>query len=197
MPARPVALLLLGLCLAGAASGCAASRTPAPNLTRPVAPGASVPRDFPSLGLGFRSAGNWSYDPGQPPLVALMTSGQALLAIWRYPRTEPLPVGLAALRQARHALVAAAQARDATFVAEQNRIFRLDGQPAIELLGRETVAGQPRRLRSVHVYAHGAEFVIDALAPAGYFPGVDADEFVPFLDTLRFLAPLPATPPRG
>jgi len=182
----PIAILI-----AAAIGGCGDSRTVSPTLSRPAAPTGSTPHAFPTLGLDFRSATNWSYETGRLPLVAMMSSGQALVSIWRYPRGQVLPRDLAQLRRARHALVRAAQARDPTFVAQDARILTLDGQPAIELKAQETVQGQPRTVRSVHVYAHGAEFVVDALAPAPYFPVADASLFVPLLGTLRFAAPTP------
>jgi hypothetical protein len=183
--ATAISLLLVP----GALAACGEHRTAPPDLSRPAAPTGSTPRGFPALGLQFRSATNWSYETGRPPLVAMMSSGQALVAIWRYPRAQPLPSGLAQLRSARHALLLGARARDPTFAARQDRILHLAGEPAIEMLGLETVGGRRQALRSVHVYAHDAEFVIDALAPANYFAGVDASLFVPLLSTLRFPAP--------
>jgi hypothetical protein len=182
--------LLLG---AGALAACGERRTAAPDVSRPAAPTGSVARGFPSLGLDFRSAANWSYEIGRPPLVAMMSSGQGVVAIWRYPRAQPLPSRLAQLRSARRALLLAARARDPTFAARQDRILHLAGQPAIELLGVETVGGQRQALRSVHVYAHADEFVVDALAPERYFAAVDASLFVPLLGTLRFPTPVVAT----
>ena len=183
------AALAISILLPALLAGCADTRTAASNVSRPAAPSGSTAHQFPGLGLGFRSASNWSYEPGRLPLVAMMSSGQALVSIWRYPRGEVLPHGLGQLRRARHALVGAAHARDPTFVALRGQILRLDGQPAIDLMGRETVQGQPRMLRSVHVYAHGAEYVVDALAPAAYFGPADASLFVPLLGTLRFPPP--------
>ena len=185
--AAPITIAIL---LAAAVGGCGDARTAPPNVSRPAVPSGSTPHDYASLGLEFRSAANWSYETGRLPLVAMMSSGQAVVSIWRYPRSQVLPHGLAQLRRARHALVTAAHARDPTFVAAGGRIVKIDGQPAIDLTGHETVQGQPRLLRSVHVYAHGAEYVVDALAPAAYFAAADASLFVPLLETLRFPAPI-------
>lgn len=174
-------------------AGCADSRTAPPNVNRPTLPHGTSAHKYPALGVDFRTPSDWSYREGSLPLVATTSSGQAVVAVWRYPRTQPLPRTLSELRAARHALVGAAREHDPTFTYQRAQIVDLNHQPAVVLVGRETIAGQPRAVRSTHVYAHGAEYVIDALAPAGYFARVDAAAFMPLIHSVRFWPPVHAT----
>ncbi|HVS29004.1 MAG TPA: hypothetical protein VHE14_05600 [Solirubrobacteraceae bacterium] len=117
-------------------------------------------------------------------------SGRANLAIWRYPRVEPLPHGRAALRQAATALAAAARVRDPK--------LRLDGPPhlvtvqrapGIELRGTERPDGRDRRFHSLHLFERRAEIVIDAYAEPSQFATLERGVFVPLLRSLRLFKP--------
>jgi hypothetical protein len=44
-------------------------------------------------------------------------------------------------------------------------------------------------VRSTHIYAHGAEYVVDAYADADSFRAIDAQVFRPLLRTLRVSSP--------
>jgi hypothetical protein len=116
-------------------------------------------------------------------------SGPAQIAVWRYPRTEPLPATKAQLTQARDLLLEAARARDQTFKESKASITKVGGHPAIQVRGTETVGGQPRSVRSTHVYAYGGEVVLDAFAPANVFGQADRDAFRPVVRSLRLQAP--------
>jgi hypothetical protein len=80
-------------------------------------------------------------------------------------------------------------ARDQTFKASKTTITKVGGHPAIQVRGTETLAGQPRTVRSTHVYAFGGEVVVDAFAPASAFGQVDRDAFRPLVRSLRLRAP--------
>lgn len=166
-------------------AGCGNARTPVPDVTSTAAPGQSRPAAFPRQGVRFLAPSAWRLVPGTAPLVATVVSGRAQIAIWRYPRSEPLPRTRAQLAAARTALLGAARQRDPTFRARATRIARIGGAPAVVVRGSETVAGQPRVVRSTHVYADGAEVVVDAFAPAALFPRVDRAVFAPLAASLR------------
>jgi len=121
--------------------------------------------------------------------VATISSGEALVTIWRYPRTEILPATGAALRAARAQLVEIARSRDPRMTFSSTRTARIGGAPAIVLTGLELVSGVRRSVRSVHVYAHGAEVVFDAIAPPAAFAVVDRIVFRPVAASLRLTEP--------
>ena len=58
----------------------------------------------------------------------------------------------------------------------------------MQIRAKEHIAGQPRTVRSTHIYAHGAEYVIDAYADADSFRAVDAKVFRPLLRSLHVSA---------
>jgi hypothetical protein len=168
---------------------CGRDRIEPPDTVRPATPTASEEQGFPRAGLFLDRPGNWPFVAGRAPLVASASSGTATVALWRYLRSEPLPREDAALQDAQQALEDAARNRDASFVVDEGRRTEVDGAPAVELLGTETVAGQKRRVRSTHVYAKGAEVVLDAYAPEQEFERVDREVFAPMLESLRIDPP--------
>jgi hypothetical protein len=112
---------------------------------------------------------------GRPaPLVAVSRSGSATIALWRYERTEPLPRGADELAAARRRLVEAARVRDPTFAVRRTRALRVDGAPAVQVVGDATIDGRRRRVRSTHVFTDGAELVLDAYAAPEHFAAADA-----------------------
>jgi hypothetical protein len=186
LSAAPLAALAL------ASGGCGNDRTPAPDTARPVSPQGSATVSFPQAGVRFAAPGRWDRAPARtPPLVTTVTSGRATVAIWRFPRSEPLPRTDDDMRRARRGLLGAARARDPSFRAGETRATRVGGHRALEVRGSGTVEGQARRLRSLHVFAFGGEVVVDAMAPPADFSRVDREVFRPVLRSLRL------TPPQG
>ena len=169
------------------AVGCGNEQSTPPDASRPVHPAGSAP--FESQGIAFATPGGWHARGGAAPLVATVQSGPAQIAVWRYARTEPLPTTGAQLTQARDLLLQAAKARDQTFKEAKTVITKVDGHPAGQIRGTETVSGQGRTVRSTHVYAFGAEIVIDAFAPADVFGQVDREAFMPVVKSLRLASP--------
>jgi len=151
----------------------------------------SFPVEYPDAGVRFQAPGGWPFERGRSPLVASAASGTATVAVWRYPRSEPLPRDEAALEAAREALVDAAKSRDPRFALERSRRVEVDGAPGVELLGTESVAGYERRVRSTHVYAKGAEFVIDAYAAPRDFAAVDPEVIRPLVRSFKIDPPRP------
>ena len=170
-------------------AGCGNEQSKPPDVATPARPAGATQVAFDPQGLRFAVPGGWHVQPGQSPLVATVQSGTAQIALWRYPRTEPLPRTDAQLTQARDLLIQAAKARDQTFTEARTAITRVNGHPAIQVRGTETVSGRPRSVRSTHVYAFGAEYVVDAFAPAAVFAQVDREAFRPLVRSLRVRAP--------
>jgi hypothetical protein len=177
------------LALAASAAGCGRDRLAVPDVERPAAPGAVKPLSMPKAGLSLRVPSAWHFEPGGDPLVTVGGSGTAVVAVWRYPRAEPLPRTRAELTTARKELERAVKTRDQSFELESARIIRVDGAPAIQLLGRQTVGGQPRRVRSTHAYAEGAEIVVDAYAADADFATVDSGVLRPLVRSLSIDPP--------
>ncbi len=184
-----MARLLVTMLCSLAPAGCGRSRMPVPALAVPRAPAPARTRDYPAAGVRLRAPANWVATPAAAPAVATISSGAALVTVYRYPRAEPLPGTRSALAAALPGLVAAARARDRTLALTRRTATRIAGAPALVLLGTETLGGVRRGVRSVHVFAHGAEVVLDALAPAAAFPGLDASVFRPLAASLRPSAP--------
>jgi len=190
MPERRT-LSALVLCAALLGGGCGNKRTLVPDVKTPGPPLGSNTERFDAAGLGFEAPAGWSLQPGAPPLVVTLATGQASVSIFRYPRPVPLPTTPAALDAAAEALVGAARTRDPTFAELKRARLRVDSRPAVVLRGTETVDGQPRTVRSTHVYAFGGELVVDAIAPAADFKRVDAEAFRPLVRSFRLRKPRP------
>lgn len=189
---RPAAAAVLLSCLALA--GCGNVRQPAPDVRTPGPAFGSESVSYPQAGLTIAKApAGWARTSGTAPAVAGIVTGTASIGIFRYPRTEPLPKSKAQLDAAMTTLLAAAKARDPSFTEIKGARLKVDGQPAVQIRGTETVGGQPRTVRTTHVYAFGAELVIDAFAPEADFRRVDAQAFRPMLASLKLTKPA-ATP---
>jgi hypothetical protein len=171
------------------AAGCGESRAPLPDVTTPKPPGTAEQRSFPSSGVRFKAPQTWRVQSGSAPLVATLASGDAIVAVWRYPRTEILPATKSALSEARRRLIAQARKRDANLRLVGSDATRVDGRPAIVLVAQEVIDGQVRLVRSTHVFAHGAEIVVDAYAPPASFPAVNQSVFGPLVASLRLAKP--------
>jgi len=187
MPPRlPLAPVLIVLAL-GVLAGCADSRTAAPSLARIQAPQGLEAASYLGGSLRLTVPVNWAAQPGAAPLVVTYSSGPAIIAIWRYPRSrsQSLPDDVAALQRARSALIAAATARDPTFHVIASAVVAHAGIYGVELDALETIRGQVRRVRSTHAYGDGAELVIDEYAPESLFHEVDRAVFSPLLHSVR------------
>lgn len=187
MVRRAIPVALAAACLL--AGGCGNDRTKAPDVMTPGPSLGSEPVNLPDLGLSFLAPAGWNLDRGKPPLVATIATGQATIAIWRYPRSEALPKTKAELELARKALLEAAKTRDPTFTEIKSSATKVAGLPAVQIRARETIESQPRVVRSTHIYAYGGEVVVDAYAAADDFRRVDAEVFRPLLRSLKVTAP--------
>ncbi len=186
---RTPVLVLLLIALASLAVGCGNARTPVPDETLPGVRFGDNPLDDPKAGYSLIAPAGWTVTGGTPPQVTTIAYGAAIVSLLRYPRSEPLPATKADLDRATTDLLAAAKARDPTFTVLRSARTRVDGKPAVEVRATETIAGAPRTVRSVHVYAFGGEFVIDMFAPNEQFRAIDALYFRPLLMSLKLRAP--------
>ncbi len=171
-------------------TGCGNERTPPPDVATPGPPLGSNTQRFDAAGLGFEAPAGWRLTPGTTPLVATMSTGRASVTVLRYDRPGvPLPQTPKELDAALDALAGAAKQRDPAFAELKRGRVRVDGRPGVVLRGTELVGGQPRTVRSTHVYAFGAEVVVDALAPAADFKRVDAQVFRPLVRSMKLRRP--------
>jgi hypothetical protein len=182
---------LAPLCLAAVwpLAGCGNERQDAPRLAPAAAPSGVRSEHLARDGVRLRVPRNWAVGAGAPPLVIRVGSGRAVVAVWRYRRVEELPRSAGDLTRARRALAAAAKARDRTLRVISARALRVGGAPGVQVLATERIGAARREVRSTHLYAYGAELVIDAYAPPGEFARVDRTVFQPLLRSLRISRP--------
>lgn len=186
---RRLAATILLTAAAVGLTACGNDETPAPDVTTPGPRLGSNPAAFPEHGITFDAPAGWNLNKGTPPLIATVATGQATIAVWRYPRSEDLPSSRVELQAARDSLVSAAMRRDPTFRVIKAASAVIAGKPAVQIRARETIEGQVRVVRSTHVYAEGGEVVIDAFAGPDDFRRVDADVFRPLLQSLNVTSP--------
>jgi hypothetical protein len=179
-----VSFALTAAAVAALAAGCGGDNSPKTTTTARASASA-----YPAQGISFKAPTGWTVDGGNGNLVATAQAGQATVAVWRYPRSQKLPKTKAELRAARDALLKASRRRDVTFEEIKTAPTTVAGQPAVQIRAREHIAGQPRTVRSTHIYAHGAEIVVDAYADADSFRQTDADVFRPLLRSLHVSTP--------
>jgi hypothetical protein len=187
-----VRLALLSVVAAVLLAGCGNSRTPAPDIGFIPAPKGFRDLTFPGAGVNLRVPTNWrasDADGSDSSLLTTVAIGDAQIAIWSYPRVEPLPTNRPQLQAARDALVKQVEQRDPTFELTSSRLVIKSGTRAVELIGQGTNHGVRRSVRSLHAYAFNHEVVVDAFAPPPDFPRVDTQTFAPVTRSLRLRAP--------
>jgi hypothetical protein len=189
--ARPTAAVSLAVS-ALVAAGCGNQRQHAPDVTGTPKPAQVTRLGFPAAGVSLAAPRNWSQGTGKRPLVALIASGPAIVAVWRYPRREQLPSATSELQQAQANLSDAVRTRDRSARIETAKVVDVNGVRGIQLVATERISGQPRRVRSTHLFDRRAEIVIDAYAPAAVFARLDGSVFQPLIRSLR-LRPLSST----
>jgi hypothetical protein len=167
-------------------AGCG-SRTPTPQLLRPAAPGGFQLMHYSRAGFRLAVPRNWTIAPVHPPLVALITSNRAVIALWRYPHVRP-PQTPGALQQLGRRLIAQARSRDRTLRVLSSGTARVDGYPALELQTEERIGAQLRRVSSTHIFGRGVEMVLEEYAPMSLFGSLDRAVFSPVRHSLTALS---------
>jgi hypothetical protein len=170
-------------------AGCGNTRTAVPRATVPVATGGFQTLTYAADGVALRAPRGWSVTPGAAPLVSTITSGPAVVTLWRFPRTAAPPSGAPALQAAERTLLVEARTRDPRLRVIGASTTTVAGAPAVVLNVVEHVNGHMRRTRSIHVFVPHAELVLDAFAPARMFRSADRSVFEPMA---RSLSPAPA-----
>src|SRR5690242_2565298 len=97
-------LLVVAIGAATALTGCGSTRLAPPDTTEPQPPNGTHFASYPRFGVSLQVPNTWRAQAGSAPLVTSIASGAATVAIWRYPRTEPLPRTRRALAAAKAAL---------------------------------------------------------------------------------------------
>lgn len=166
---RAPAVVVLGCLLA---AGCGNSRTAVPSLTRPAEPGGYRTLRFPAAGVSISAPASWPMITERPPLLTVVTSGNAVIALWRYPRTEAPPASASALSTARASLFGAVRARQGSVRVINSRTARIDGAPAIEFTAVERIAGLRRQVLSTHLFTARGEVVLEEYAPPALFKSI-------------------------
>ena len=180
---------ILTLACVGAVAGCGDDKQKAPDPARVPPASGTVAVSVPESGVTFKAPEGWRRQKGKPPLVYAVQTGQATLALWRYPRTEQLPQTHSALVDAKEALVSQIRKRDSTFKVTKAKLLHVGPKRAVQVLGTGSIAGNRRTIRSTHIYTQKAEFVVDAYAPPTVFDRVDKQVFAPVLDSLEIDKP--------
>jgi hypothetical protein len=175
--ACPIALL----------AGCGNSRTPVIDKVPPAAPKGFHEFKTARGGVSFRIPNNWSVVSGTGPLIVTINSGQATVALWRYPRSQPPPITVATLADARARLLAAARQRDRTLQLIRTRVARVFGWGVVQLNAIEQIGTERRRVRSLHLFAGHFELVLEEYAPVADFHAVDHAVFSPLSHSLSRL----------
>ena len=170
-------------------AGCGNERTPVPDYTTPLDPAGTQEVVLRPAGVIFQAPANWYVTEPRGPLAGGVESGPAFVAVWRYPRAEPLPRTRAQLARVRDLLVERVRARDPSFALAGSELTRRGGAPAIELTGTQAIEGRRVRIRSAHVFSGATEIVVDAYAPLADFDRLDKTVFRPALATLRLRRP--------
>jgi hypothetical protein len=181
--------LIAAAAAAVALAGCGNDRTDPPDIGRIPPPAAFRDARFARQGVSFRAPTNWRIIEGTAPEIATVAAGDAQIAVWRYPRSEPLPQTPDQLAAARDALVAQVRSRDATFRLASSRLVVKPGLLGVELVGSGTNQGLRRRMRSLHAYGQGAEVVVDAFAPPKLFSRADEQTFARVARSLKLAKP--------
>jgi hypothetical protein len=182
-------MLAAVLALAGfALGGCGNSRTPVPSSVAPAAPNGFRILTYAVRGISLSAPRNWTVSAGRGSLIGTVTSGAAVVALWRFPRSAPPPSGRRSLQRLKLELVSEARTRDPNLRLVGTASSVVGGAPSVQLDALERVGGEPHRVRSTHVFVPHAELVLDEYAPPGLFRSVDESVFSPVKRSLR---PLP------
>jgi hypothetical protein len=175
------------LCTALLLSGCGDGRVSAPQLSATAKPTGVLTIRYPSDGVTLQVPSNWTVTPEKSPMVAVYSSGSAIISLWRFPSRSGPITATPRLQKALAALVKATRARDPGLALERTGLSRVSGAGAVIIDAVEQVAGRLRRVRSEHVYVNRAELVLDAYAPPAQFPTVDHEVFSPVRESLTLL----------
>jgi hypothetical protein len=181
---RPVRLLPALIACALFLTACGKGQEPPRRVFEVKAPKGQKHADFSDEGMEFDRPGNWRLRPSSHPAVFELTSGQATIAGWAYPREEDLPESDEQLEAAKGRLLDAIEDRDSDFQVASAETTDVAGAPAIEVRGEQVISKRRLATRSVHVFENGTEYVIEALEPPADRNLVETRVLEPLLDSL-------------
>ncbi|MFL5823973.1 MAG: hypothetical protein ACJ764_11080 [Solirubrobacteraceae bacterium] len=161
---------------------------PVPQVVGPAAPDGFHVLRYPAYGLTLMSPRSWSTVPATAPQVALVTSGGAVISLWRYRRSGPSPNTLSELQSALRRLISSARARQPTLRLIASRVESVDGRPALELETIQRIGQAIRQVTSTHVFSPAGEIVLEEYAPQPVFPGLERTVFAPVRRSLTVSA---------
>jgi hypothetical protein len=170
--------------LAIACGGCGNTRSRPVGLSQVASTTSLVNLAVLGGDVSFGRPATWLATIGTLPEAAQVSSGDAVVTVYAYPRTD-LPLDEAGAAASRQRLVASLRARDPSFEVDGSRLRKVDGAPAVEIVGRGRIAGHPVKTESLHVYKGAAEYVIDAYAPPGRFRRMREQALRPMLATIH------------
>jgi hypothetical protein len=142
-------------------------------------------REFPGAGLSIALPRRIPIGPAEAPQVFRAGVGDWFLSAFAYRRTERLPRGRAELAAARRRLVGEVRERDPRWRLVRARLTSVDGAPAVELVGDQTLSRARVRTRSLHVYRGEGEYVLELAAGVRRFHSLDRTTFRPIARSLR------------
>jgi hypothetical protein len=162
----------LAACLLTAAllAGCGNERRETP--LGATLSGETVEVDFPRVGMTVELPREVQTAPAQAPQVFRSPLGQAVVTAYAYEREEQLPRNGAELQAALERLEDAAEARAPSYRMRSSRTLEVGGARAVELVGDQAISGGRLRIKSLHVYDEGAEYVFELLAPPRQFEDI-------------------------
>jgi hypothetical protein len=148
-------------------SACGEEQASAPDVFDVKVPEGSKRTEFETAGMTLERPTNWKLRRRDQPGVFELSSGEAIVAGWAYPRAEPLPRTDAELEAARSRLLEAIERRDPRYRVLRVRTREVGGAPAIDIRGEQVISKRRLRTRSIHAFAGEVEYVIEAIAPPG------------------------------
>ena len=179
---KPAAIAAGALCCVLAACGAERQQPPSPE-PRPNEPTRTA--KYPRAGLELELPERAVVQDRRAPAVFRASLGQAFVAAFAYRRREQLPRGGSELQTAMRRLVREVRRRDPRFRLIRSRTTRVDGAPAIELVGDQTLSRTRLRTRSLHAFRGRGEYVVEMLAPPARFEGAEAGFFDPLVRSLQ------------
>lgn len=170
------------------AGGCGDSRATAVSLRAAARPRGFESLRVPSADVSLRVPNNWLIlRHERPPLRALIVSGGAVVALWRYAASQPPPADRAGLALDRTALLDGARAHGGLLDVYEAKLTSVDGAPAVQLDVRQRIGRAVYRTLSTHIYLPGSEVVLEESAPAGRFAQARREAFSAIVRSVRIL----------
>jgi hypothetical protein len=173
---RRLAACALGLAVL-LAGGCGNERVQSGSLFDAKPGKVSHALAYPAAGLKVQVPKEFDVKDSTAPELFRASLNASFISGFAYRRTEQLPRTRDELAAARRRLVDAAKRRDGSYRLRSGTLTSVDGAPAVELLGDQTIFKGRLRLHSLHVYKGNGEYVVELVAPVAAFPRLDRSSF--------------------